>query len=121
MEIQKVNLTEKLSTFSEHWSPKIIGALNGQFVKIAKVKGEFVAHQHTNEDELFFVIAGQLFIELQDQTITLNAGEFVVIPRGVVHKPYAPEETSILLFEPQSTLNTGEVRNERTVERLDWI
>ena len=121
MSINKVNLQSKLSTFSEHWSPKIIGELNGQHVKIAKLQGDFVMHKHDNEDELFYVIDGTLFIELEDKTIELNRGEFVVIPRSVPHRPYAPEEVSILLFEPTSTLNTGNVENEMTVKQLDRI
>jgi len=121
MEIKKVNLQEKLNTFNEHWSPKIVGELNSQYVKIAKVKGDFVMHNHENEDELFYVISGQLFIELKDKTIELNEGEFVVIPKGVDHRPYAPEEVSIMLFEPSTTLNTGNKVSDLTVEDLDRI
>jgi mannose-6-phosphate isomerase-like protein (cupin superfamily) len=121
MEIKKVNLSEKLKTFDEYWSPKIVGELNNQMVKIAKLKGEFVMHQHEQEDELFYVIAGQLFIEMEAKTIELNAGEFVIIPKGVLHKPYAPEEVSIMLFEPASTLNTGDAESEMTVKDLDKI
>lgn len=121
MDIKKVNLAAKLNTFSEHWSPKIVGELNNQFAKIAKLKGEFVMHQHEHEDELFYVIDGQLFIELEDKTLELNAGEFVIIPKGVKHKPYAPKEVSIMLFEPTTTLNTGDVNNELTVSDLDKI
>lgn len=121
MEIKKVNLQSKLATFSEHWSPKIVGELNQQQVKIAKLKGEFPMHNHEAEDELFYVIEGTLFIELADKTLELAAGEFVIIPKGVDHKPYAPEEVSIMLFEPASTLNTGNVRNEMTKEQLDSI
>jgi len=121
MDIKKVNLQEKLNTFNEYWTPKIVGELNNQLVKIAKVKGDFVMHNHKNEDELFYVISGQLFIELKDKTLELNEGEFVVIPKGVDHKPYAPEEVSILLFEPSTTLNTGNTVNELTVTDLDKI
>ena len=121
MEIKKVNLQSKLNTFTEHWSPKIVGALNGQLVKIAKVKGDFVMHNHENEDELFYVIDGQLFIELEDKTIELNQGEFVIIPKGVNHRPYAPEEVSIMLFEPGTTVNTGNVESDLTVIDLDKI
>lgn len=110
-----VNLSQKLALVTEHWVPKIIGELNGQHVKIAKFKGDFVMHQHADEDELFYVIAGQLFIELESETLTLQPGEFVVIPRGVEHRPFAPEEVSVLLFEPVSTLNTGNVTNDLTV------
>jgi|SRR5690554_741984 len=121
MEINKVKLNEKLETFNEYWSPKIVGELNNQLVKIAKLKGEFVMHKHEKEDELFYVIAGKLFIQLVDKTLELNAGEFVIIPKGVDHKPYAPEEVSILLFEPATTLNTGDKTNEMTKYNLDKI
>lgn len=121
MKITKVNLVDKLSTFSEYWSPKIIGALNHQLVKVAKFKGEFVMHKHEQEDEFFYVIAGELFIELKEKTFRLKEGEFVVIPKGVDHKPYAPEEVHVMLFEPASTLNTGNVNNHLTVSDLDKI
>lgn len=121
MEITKVNLADKLNTFSDYWSPKILGELNSQLVKVAKFKGEFVMHHHDHEDELFYVIAGELFIELKDKTLHLNAGEFVIIPKGVEHKPYAPEEVHVMLFEPAATLNTGNVSNNLTVSELDKI
>lgn len=121
MNVEVVNLASKLSSITEYWSPKIAGELNQQQVKLAKLKGEFVMHKHDDEDELFLVIQGQLFIELQDTTLELNSGEFVIIPRGIEHKPYAPEEVSVMLFEPASTLNTGDVRNEFTVTDLDRI
>lgn len=121
MEIVKVNLQSKLDTFNEHWSPKIVGELNNQHVKLAKLKGEFVMHKHDNEDELFYVIEGHLFIELRDKTLELGPGEFVIIPKGVEHKPYAPEEVSIMLFEPASTVNTGNAESELTVTDLDRI
>ncbi len=121
MEIEKVNLNSKLSSFSELWSPKIAGELNGQHIKLAKLKGDFVMHHHENEDELFYVIKGTLFIEMKDKTIELNEGEFVVIPKGVEHKSFAPEEVSILLFEPTTTLNTGNTKNELTVEKPDQV
>lgn len=121
MEIKTVNLKSKLETFNEHWSPKIIGELNNQHVKIAKLKGEFVMHKHEHEDELFYVIDGQLFIELVDQTLELNTGEFVIIPKGVDHKPIAPEEVSVMLFEPATTVNTGNTTNEFTLTDLDKI
>ncbi|WP_271766012.1 cupin domain-containing protein [Aquimarina algiphila] len=121
MEINKVNVQSKLNTFNEYWTPKIVGELNNQFVKIAKFKGEFVLHKHEQEDELFYVINGKLFIELADKTLELNTGEFVIIPKGVEHKPYAPEEVSVMLFEPASTLNTGNTKNELTVSDLDKI
>lgn len=121
MEINKVNLNSKLDTFNEYWTPKIVGELNNQLVKLVKLKGDFVMHQHEHEDELFYVISGTLFIELKDKTLELNAGEFVVIPKGVEHKPYAPEEVSVMLFEPATTLNTGNTQNELTVSDLDKI
>ena len=119
--MEKVNLSDKLSRFTDHWRPKIVGELNGQQVKLAKLQGEFVWHAHENEDELFLVIEGRLVIQLRDRDIVLDPGEFVIIPRGIEHKPVADEEVHVLLFEPASTLNTGTLRNERTVEQLDWI
>ncbi|MFK7783892.1 MAG: cupin domain-containing protein [Crocinitomicaceae bacterium] len=121
MSIKKVNLASKLQTFSEHWTPKIVGELNHQHVKIAKLQGEFVMHKHEEEDELFYVIKGTLFIELIDETIELNSGEFVVIPKGVEHKPFAPDEVHVMLFAPASTLNTGNTKSELTVENPDKI
>ncbi len=121
MEIKKINLNEKFALFSEHWSPKIVGELNQQQVKIAKLKGEFVSHKHDHEDELFMVIHGQLFIELENETVELNEGEFVIIQKGVQHKPFAPEEVKVLLFEPATTLNTGEVTNHLTAANLDRL
>ena len=121
MKIQKVNLSYKLRTFNEYWTPKIVGELNNQLVKIAKFKGDFIMHKHDNEDELFYVIDGKLFIELVDKTLELEAGEFVIIPKGVEHKPYAPNEVSVMLFEPNSTLNTGNTTNDLTVSNLDKI
>ncbi|MFK8037917.1 MAG: cupin domain-containing protein [Crocinitomicaceae bacterium] len=121
MKISKVNLNTKLQTFNEHWTPKIVGELNNQLVKIAKFKGEFVMHKHEKEDELFYVIDGKLFIELIDQTLELDSGEFVIIPKGMAHKPYAIEEVSVMLFEPATTLNTGNINNELTTSDLDKI
>lgn len=119
--IDKTNLSEKLSKIDDYWTPKVIGELNGQYVKLAKVKGEFIWHQHENEDELFLVIKGNLKLELRDRNVLLGEGEMFVVPRGVEHKPSAEEETHILMFEPKATLNTGQIRNERTVERLEQI
>lgn len=118
---QKVNLQQKFDLIQEYWSPKIVGELNNQQVKLAKFKGEFVRHTHEHEDELFLVVEGVLFIELEDQTLELNSGEFVVIPKGVEHKPYAPEEVKVMLFEPATTLNTGDADSEMTVRNLDRI
>jgi len=119
--MEKVNLAEKLGLFDEYWSPKIVGELNGQHVKLAKLKGEFVWHHHEAEDELFLVVKGQLVIKLKEKDVVLEEGEFFIVPRGVEHKPVAEEEVHVLLFEPMSTLNTGNVRNERTVENLNRI
>ena len=111
-----VNLAEKLSGIQDYWDPHIAGELNGQHVKLAKVKGAFVWHRHQNEDELFLVLKGVLRLELRDGTVTLRPGEFFIVPRGVEHRPVAEEEVHLLMFEPASTLNTGNVRNERTVD-----
>ena len=119
--MKKVNIEEKLSTFSDHWNPRIIGELNGQYVKAVKLKGEFVWHHHDNEDELFLVIKGTLRMEFRDRIEDVNEGEFIIVPRGVEHKPVANEEVHILLFEPASTLNTGNVENEKTRKKLERI
>lgn len=116
--MEKVNLSEKLAQFSEHWSPRIVGELNGQQVKLAKLQGEFVWHQHETEDELFLVLKGQLTMRLRDETVILNEGEFFIVPRGVEHQPVAEDEVHVLLFEPASTLNTGNVRSEHTIDNL---
>ena len=121
MPIQVVNLSEKLNLFSQHWQPKIVGELNGQMVKLAKLKGPFVMHQHDHEDELFLVISGILQMKLSDQTLTINPGEFVIIPKGTPHQPIAVEEVAVLLFEPASTLNTGNLTNDFTQEDLEYI
>lgn len=113
---KKVNLAEKLAAFSDHWSPHLVGELNGQHVKLAKLKGEFDWHRHDNEDELFLVLHGRLVIHLRDQAIELSEGEFFIVPRGVEHKPVAEAEVHVLLFEPAGTLNTGNVRNEKTID-----
>lgn len=121
MEIKTVNLSEKFDAFTEHWTPKIVGELNGQYVKVAKFKGEFVKHQHESEDELFFVVEGTLLMELDHKILEINAGEFVIIPRGTNHTPKAIGEVKVLLFEPKTTLNTGTSENEFTVKNLDKI
>ena len=115
--MEKVNLKEKLAAFDERWSPRIVADLNGQQVKLVKVKGEFVWHHHDDEDELFLILRGRLKMELRDGDVWLDEGEFLVVPRGVEHRPVAEEEVHLLLFEPATTLNTGNVRNERTVEK----
>ncbi|MFN0158278.1 MAG: cupin domain-containing protein [Bacteroidota bacterium] len=119
--MEKVNLNEKFSLFTELWTPKVVGELNSQHVKLVKLKGEFVWHHHDNEDELFFVVKGTLTMELRDKTIVLAPGEFLIVPRGVEHRPVAEEEIHLMLFEPATTLNTGNVSNERTVNNLQTI
>jgi mannose-6-phosphate isomerase-like protein (cupin superfamily) len=113
--IEKVNLAEKLAMFRDRWSPRIIGELNGQQVKLVKLQGEFVWHHHEDEDELFLVVKGRFRMDFRDREVWLEEGEFLVVPRGVEHRPVAEEEAHVLLFEPASTLNTGNLRNERTV------
>jgi mannose-6-phosphate isomerase-like protein (cupin superfamily) len=119
--MEKVNIENKLSLFTEHWSPKIVGELNGQQVKLVKLKGEFVWHKHDNEDELFFVIKGVLKMEYRDRTIIINENEFLIVPKGVEHKPVADGEVSVMLFEPATTLNTGDAEGELTKHILDSI
>jgi len=119
--VSKVNLSEAFSRIHDHWKPRIAASLNGQHVKLVKFKGPFVWHHHDDEDELFLVLRGSFRMELRDRTIELAAGELFVVPRGVEHRPVADDEVDVLLFEPASTLNTGNVRNERTVEKLDRI
>ena len=114
--MDKVNLEEKLALFSEPWSPRIVAELNGQHVKLVKLRGEFVWHHHADEDELFLVLRGRMRIELRDGVIELGEGEFAVVPRGVEHRPVAESEAHVLLLEPAGTLNTGNVRSDRTVE-----
>jgi mannose-6-phosphate isomerase-like protein (cupin superfamily) len=119
--MQKINLAEKFSLFSDYWSPKIVGELNGQHVKLVKFKGPFTWHHHDNEDELFLVVKGSFVMELLDKNITLNEGEFLIVPRGVEHRPNAAAEVEILLFEPASTLNTGNTENEFTKKKLERL
>ena len=120
--MEKINLTEKFSLFSEHWTPKIIAELNGQQVKLAKIQGAFDWHHHENEDELFFVAKGRLRMDFCDKQVWLDEGEIIVVPRGVEHRPVAEEEVHILMFEPAGTLNTGNVADsDKTIAELDWI
>jgi mannose-6-phosphate isomerase-like protein (cupin superfamily) len=119
--MQAVSINKKLSQFNDYWNPRIIAELNGQQVKAAKLKGEFVWHQHDNEDEMFLVIKGKLKIEFRDKIVEINEGEFIVVPRGVEHKPIADNEVELLLFEPASTLNTGNIRNEKTKDQLSYL
>ena len=119
--MDKVNLADKFSLFHDYWHPRIAGELNDSYVKLAKLKGEFVWHHHEAEDELFLVVKGRLLIRLRDRDIWLDEGEFVVIPKGIEHLPIAEDEAHVLLLEPKSTLNTGNVQDERTVSDLEWI
>ena len=123
--MEKINLADKLASFSEQWSPKVVAELNGQQVKLVKVQGTFIWHHHDAEDELFLVVSGRLRMDFRDRQgdhqVWLGPGEAIVVPHGVEHRPHADEETAILLFEPASTLNTGNLRNERTVEQLERI
>jgi len=119
--MEKVNLAQKLLEISDSWNPRIAGALNGQHVKLVKFKGEFVWHHHEKEDELFYVIKGSFDMHLRDKIITVNQGEFLIVPRGMEHKPVASEEVEVMLFEPATTLNTGNIENELTKKELDSI
>jgi mannose-6-phosphate isomerase-like protein (cupin superfamily) len=119
--VTKINLAEKFTCFDDHWSPKIVADLNDSHVKLAKVRGEFVWHQHAEEDELFFVVRGTLTIELRDGAVTLGPGEMVVIPKGVEHRPVAAEEVHLMLIEPQGTRHTGDVVSELTVHEYSRI
>jgi mannose-6-phosphate isomerase-like protein (cupin superfamily) len=119
--MDKVNLAEKLARVTEYWSPKIVGELNGQQVKLAKFKGPFIWHHHDREDELFYVVKGRFRMEYRDRSVEVAEGEFLVVPHGVEHRPVADQEVEVMLFEPATTLNTGNVRNERTLERLERI
>ena len=119
--MDKVNIQQKLSLFSEHWSPKIVGELNGQHVKLVKFKGEFVWHKHDKEDELFFVIKGSFKMEYRDRMVTVNENEFLIVPKGIEHRPVADEEVSVMLFEPATTLNTRDKENVLTKHTLDRI
>jgi mannose-6-phosphate isomerase-like protein (cupin superfamily) len=121
MNSEKVNTTEKLKQIDSYWDPHIAGELNGQYVKLVKFKGEFTWHHHDNEDEMFFVLKGKFNMEYKDRIVEINEGEFVIVPRGVEHKPVAPEEVHVMLFEPATTLNTGNVINDFTKENLKSI
>ena len=116
-----INLNEKFSLFSDHWSPKIVGELNGQEIKLARVKGEFVWHNHKEEDELFFIIKGELKIEFKEKTVVLKEGEMIIVPKGVEHKPIAEEEVLLMLFEPANIKHTGDVKHALTVDKYDRL
>jgi quercetin dioxygenase-like cupin family protein len=117
----KVNIQEKFQLFDAYWTPKILGEVNESFVKIFKAKGEFVWHSHENEDEFFLVVKGQLRIKLRDREIVLNPGEFFIVPKGIEHLPYAPDEAHVLLFEPKEVVNTGNTPSDKTVQNPEWI
>ncbi len=119
--MNKININEKLALFQDHWNTRIVAELNGQHVKLAKLQGEFIWHKHDNEDEMFLVIKGNLKMEFRDKTIEINENEFIVVPRGVEHRPIAENEVSIMLFEPSTTLNTGDSISEMTRENLEMI
>jgi mannose-6-phosphate isomerase-like protein (cupin superfamily) len=119
--MEKVNLAEKLDLFHDHWKPRIVAELNGQQVKLVKFAGPFVWHQHENEDEMFLVVRGSFRMEFRDRVVELHEGEFIVVPHGTEHRPVAENEVAVLLFEPSATVNTGNVRSERTVERPQRI
>lgn len=123
MIVQKINISQKLSLFTDHWNPRIIAELNGQHVKLGKFQGEFVWHKHDNEDELFLVLKGSFRMELRDKTIEMNEGDMIVIPKGVEHRPVADKEVQIMLFEPASTVNTGNKSGESklTQKAVEWI
>jgi mannose-6-phosphate isomerase-like protein (cupin superfamily) len=119
--MEKVNLDQKFALFNEQWKPKIVGELNGQHVKLGKIEGSFVWHQHENEDELFLVVKGKMHLEFRDSSVAVDEGEFIIVPRGVQHRPVADKECHILIFEPVSTLNTGNVNDKFTVTEPEWI
>ena len=119
--MESINIAKKFTRIDDHWSPKIIGELNGQHVKIAKIQGEFIWHHHEEEDELFMVIKGHLYMDFRDRTVEVLPGEMLIVPRGVEHRPRALTETQIMMFEPATTLNTGNVLNERTRDNPDRI
>src|SRR5919206_4491916 len=119
--MEKINLKEKLNLFDAHWQPKIVGELNGQYVKLVKFQGPFVWHHHTGEDEMFLVIKGRFRMEYEDHDEWIEEGEFIIVPRGLEHRPVADEEAHVLLFEPASTVNTGNVRSDLTATELERI
>jgi len=121
MNAQKVNLAEKFKMFSGHWDPKIVGALNGQHVKLVKFKGSFIWHRHEREDELFLVVHGSFTMHFRDRSVVLTEGEFIIVPRGIEHRPEAREEVHVLLFEPESTVNTGSSPGELTITVPQWL
>jgi mannose-6-phosphate isomerase-like protein (cupin superfamily) len=120
-EVEKVNIKEKFALFFDYWNPRIVGELNGQHIKLAKFKGEFVWHHHEHEDELFLVVKGRLLMQFRDKDVWLEEGEMIIVPAGTEHRPVAPEEVQVLLFEPKATLNTGNIVEGRTRSQLEEI
>lgn len=122
MKIKKVSIAEKMSVFNDHWNPRIVGELNGQHIKLVKAQGEFDWHKHDNEDEMFLVIKGEFNMELRDETILIKEGEFIIIPRGIEHRPVVKNEVQVMLFEPANTINTGDnQKSELTQRKTEWI
>jgi mannose-6-phosphate isomerase-like protein (cupin superfamily) len=121
MEVEKINLADKLSKISEYWNPGVVGEVNNQFEKLVKFKGEFVWHKHKKEDEMFYVVSGNFTMKFRDREEQLNEGEFIIVPRGIEHKPVTEEEVSVMLFEPSTTLNTGDQINEMTRKNIKRI
>lgn len=119
--MDKVSILEKLSRFSDHWNPRIVGELNGQHVKLVKFKGEFVWHRHEHEDELFLVVEGRFRMDFRDRQVWIERGEFLIVPRGVDHRPFADDEVAVMLFEPAGTINTGDAVDVRTRVELDHL
>ena len=119
--MEKVNVREKLALFSDHWNPRVVGELNGQHVKLVKFQGEFVWHDHAAEDELFLVVRGSFRMDFRDRSVTLNEGEFIIVPRGMEHRPVAEQEVEVMLFEPAQIKHTGDVESELTVHEFQRI
>ena len=119
--MNKVNIAEKLNRINDFWNPRIAGELNGQHIRLVKIKGEFVFHKHDNEDEMFLVIKGALKIDFKDDLIEVSEGEFIIVPKGILHKPIAEQEVHLMMFEPASSINTGNIKNEFTLESLEKI
>ena len=119
--MEKINLKEKLDLFNDYWNPRIVGELNNQHVKLVKFKGEFVWHKHIEEDEMFFVVDGSFIMEFRDKTIEIKKNEFIIVPKGVEHRPFADKECEIMLIEPKETVNTGNISNEMTAKNNQWI
>ncbi len=119
--MEVVNIRQKLSLFNDYWNPRIVGELNGQHVKLVKFQGEFVWHKHDNEDEMFFVVSGRFTMEFRDREVELNENDFIIVPKGIEHRPVAEEEVSVMLFEPMTTLNTGDTKSDLTRHNLQAI